>query len=250
MINTIIVDNEPACIKTLSKDLMRYPEIRVVETITSSEEARLLIPKIKPDLLFLDIEMPGMNGLELLDAIHDQIRSQMCVVFYSAFNKYMIDALRSSVFDFLLKLYEPEELDLIIERIKDKLKSNRLNITMPSSQLLVHSGRFALNTVKGLIFLKPSDVLCFLYFKDQRFWQITLTDMTTCNLRQHTSSKDILKINPSFFQINQGVILNLDYLMSIENKTGRCMLYPSFKDIELFISRRYYTKIREILEIL
>ena len=69
-------------------------------------------------------------------------------------------------------------------------------------------------------------------------------------LRMSTTAKDLLGINPSFVQISQDYIVNLDYLCSIENVTLKCELYSPFTDIELNVSQRYYRRLRDVLEIL
>lgn len=105
-IKTIIVDDEINSIHNLEEDLKAYPEIEILDTITSSQKAKKSIIQYQPDLLFLDVEMPYINGIELLQEIRPYVRNNMRVIFYSAFDKYMLDALRASAFDYLLKPYQ------------------------------------------------------------------------------------------------------------------------------------------------
>lgn len=77
---------------------------------------------IQPDVLFIDVEMPGQTGFEVLQSLRDEIPMDLIVVFYSAFDKYMIDALRASAFDFLLKPYQQDEFELVVDRIRQKMK--------------------------------------------------------------------------------------------------------------------------------
>lgn len=116
-IKTIIVDDEINSIHNLEEDLKAYPEIEILDTITSSQKAKKSIIQYQPDLLFLDVEMPYINGIELLQEIRPYVRNNMRVIFYSAFDKYMLDALRASAFDYLLKPYQTNELKQIVERI-------------------------------------------------------------------------------------------------------------------------------------
>lgn len=249
-IRTIIVDDEEACIKKLSNDLALYPEIEIVATTTSSQKAKSLILKSQPDLLFLDIEMPGINGLELLNEIDDHTLSNMCIVFYTAFDRYMIDAIRLSAFDFLLKPYKPDELKQIIERVKDKLRSGKSLLDKSLYRILTNERNFAVHTITGLLLLRKSEILYFTYQNEQRYWQLTLTDLSAHKLRLNIIARDILNINPCLIQISQDCILNIDHLSSIENKTLRCILYPPFNTKEIYVSRRYYSKIKDRLDIL
>lgn len=249
-ITTIIVDDNNNSIMTLSKDLTLYPEIKVVETTTSVEKAKKIIVKYQPDLLFLDVEMPKMSGIELLQEIRDSIHPNMYVVFYSAYDKYMIDALRSSAFDYLMKPYHPEELSNIIKRIKTQPEKEKLNFEQSMRRLLTNDRKFALQTISGLLFLRANEVFCFQYVDTIRSWQITMTDLSVYKLRTGIIAKDLISFSPSFMQVNQECILNTDYILSIENKTLKCILYPPFNNFDIHASRRYYSKLKGQLEIL
>jgi two-component system LytT family response regulator len=251
-ITTLIVDDEQACIKTLCADLKQYSEIEIIETLTSTEKAKKAILKQQPQLLFLDVEMPKMNGLELLKEISSLLHSDMCVVFYSAFDKYMIDALRVSAFDFLQKPYLPEELQQIIERVKEKINipSQEINLEQSISRLISGDRKFAIQTIKGLLILHHSQVHYFQYFKDCRCWQIILTNGKTIRLRVNTTAKEILNINASFFQVRQEYIINIDYLASIENGSHRCIFYPPYHTVDIKITLPYYSKLKDALAII
>jgi len=249
-ISTIIVDDEFSCIKALRSDLENYPEIEILETFTSVEKAKKAILKHQPQLLFLDIEMPKMTGVELINEISSDIHSNMCVVFYSAFNKYLIDALRVSAFDYLLKPYQSEELKSIIARVKEKVNTDNANFEQSVRRLLVDDRKFVLQTLTGLLFLHRSKILYFQYNNELRGWQMTLTDRTIHRLRVSTTSKEILNISPSFCQISQDCVINIDYLASIENASMHCVFYSPYDDLSIRVSRRYYSKLKDLLEII
>lgn len=249
-LTTIIVDDDSNSIVTLCKDLANYPEIKIVETTTSTDKAKKIIVQHQPDLLFLDIEMPKITGIELLHEIRTLVHPEIYVVFYSAFDKYMIDALRSSAFDYLIKPYQPIELSNIIERIKQQPKKEKVNIEQSIRRLLTNDRKFALQGISGLLLLRANEVLCFQYIDNMRSWQITMTDLSVHKLRTGIIAKDLLSFSPSFMQINQECILNTDYIASIENKSLKCILYPPFNNIEIHASRRYYSKLKDQLDIL
>ena len=249
-ITTIIVDDQQACIQSLCDDLERFPEIQVVETTVFAEKAKKIIVKQQPDLLFLDVEMPKITGFELLEEIRSSVHSNMYVVFYSAFGEYMINALRASAFDYLLKPYKLEELEAIIERVKKEIEMGKVNFEQSMRRLLSEDRKFALQTVSGLLFLRRNDALYFQYLNESRCWQLMLKDKSIHRLRQNLSAKEISNISASFLQISQDIILNVDYLLSIENRTLRCYLCPPFSDLDIKVSKRYYSKVKEALEII
>ena len=247
---TIIVDDEPACIKTLESDLSRFPEICIVSTCTSPDNAASEIVRLQPDLLFIHVEMPGMTGVELLNRIQSDIHADMHIVFYTAYDKYLLDAIHASAFDYLLKPYHWEELVSLIKRFQTHIdKSEKASLEQSLRKLLIHNDKFAIQTISGLMLVKYEEILLFQYLREQRCWQMMQTDRKQYKLRMSTTAKDLLGINPSFVQISQDCIINMNYLCSIENVTLKCGLTSSFADIELTVSQRYYKRLKDVLNI-
>ena len=120
MYKVIIIDDEKAAIETLRRDLEVQTDLEIKGTAGNGAKGKKLIMDIHPDLLFLDIELPDIQGIRLLSEIREQVLWDMKVVFYTAYDKYLLQALRESAFDYLLKPYDIEELNLIIEYLKDK----------------------------------------------------------------------------------------------------------------------------------
>ncbi len=249
-ITAIIVDDEPNSIRNLADDLAAYPEITVLDTQTSPMKAKKSIIQYQPDILFLDVEFSTTNGIELLQEVRPYIYNNMHVVFYTAFDKYMIDALRASAFDYLLKPYLEDELRQIIERVKREKASNPINFEQAMRQLLSNDCKFAVQTVSSLLLLRRSEILYFHYSDEGRCWHMTLTNMEDYRLRLSTKARDILSLSSSFIRINTDCILNIDYLSSVENSTLRCVLYAPFNSLDLVASRRHYSKIKEALKLL
>lgn len=121
-IKVVIVDDEPQSIHRLQDDLATLEDFEVIATSSSAVSAKNLVMSIQPDVLFINVEMPGQTGFEVLQSLRDEIPMDLIVVFYSAFDKYMIDALRASAFDFLLKPYQQDEFELVVDRIRQKMK--------------------------------------------------------------------------------------------------------------------------------
>lgn len=247
---SIIVDDEPMAIETLSNDLKNYPEIEIVGKLTTMEGTLQKIVQFRPDILFLDVEMPGMSGIELLQQMPLSVCCNMHIIFYSAFDKYIIDALRSAAFDYLLKPYRIEELDNIVKRIKLDSINNQPDLGQVLRQLQNNNTKIAVQTIKCLLLLHRQEILCFQYFDDTRCWQMILTSMEKHRLRSNTKAKDILMLCPDFIRVNPNCILNIDYLSSVENGTLRCILYAPFNNFTIVVSRRHYSKIKETLQML
>ena len=276
-IKVVIVDDEPQSILRLENDLAALEDFEVIATSSSAMSAKTLVMSMQPDVLFIDVEMPGQTGFEVLQSLRDEMPMDLIVVFYSAFNKYMIDALRASAFDFLLKPYQQEELELVVGRIRQKMEggdgsssssSSSLGSSFSSSSssseshqnpqdliglngLLGTSGkRLAIQTISGLLMVKPDEVFCCTFDEDTRLWHLRLANGQIHKLKKQTTAKSVLSLSPSLAQVRQDCIINLDYLISIENYTLRCIFSPPFDQENITVSRRCYKAVKEKLEIL
>jgi len=247
-INTIIVDDSALWSIKLHKDLQKYAEINILATIPSIEKLKKEILELQPFLLFINVEMSKTNSRELLQELRTFLHSDACIVFYCENNKYMIDALRASAFDYLPKSYKSEELEQIVERVKHKHKSIHSNF-FHSNRLLLDDRKFALRTVTGLLLLKRSEVIYFQYDNSLHSWKICLAGNHFSRLRTCITAKHILDLSPAFFQANQFVIINIDYLDSIDTQL-HCAFRPPYNNLNITISRRYYHKLKESMEII
>lgn len=252
-LSTIIIDDNPTSMDILCHDLRKYADIEVVATTPSPMAALNLITTVQPDVCFLDVEMECMNGIELLQRLDEQhaLPKRMKVVFYTAYKKYMIDAIRASAFDYLLKPYKADELEAIVNRLRITSQPTQNDAPTFSDSLrrmFMQEQRFTLQSITGLLILHHSQVVCFNYIDQLRCWQVMLTDRQKHRLRTTTRAQDITKINPNFKQVSNACIINMEYLASIENKTYRCCLYPPFNDIDVCVTRHYYTELRNSLE--
>src|SRR6202049_4993470 len=118
MIKAILIDDEAHCLDTLNMLLNDYcPEVKVMDRYSSSKKALEAIEKIKPELVFLDIEMPVMNGFELLEQFE---RIPFSVIFTTSYDQYAIKAIRFSALDYLLKPIDPKELVAAITKVEQQ----------------------------------------------------------------------------------------------------------------------------------
>ena len=276
-IKVVIVDDEPQSIHRLQNDLATLVDFEVIATSSSAVSAKNLVMSMQPDVLFLDVEMPGQTGLEVLQSLREEMPMELIVVFYSAFDKYMIEALRVAAFDFLLKPYQQEELELIVGRIRQKMKDGKdgdekessaapdssscpsasamasqktLELAGVNGLLPTSAKRLAIQTISGLLMLKPDDVFSCIFDEDTHLWQLKLSNGQIYKLKKQTTAKTILSMSPSLAQVRQDCIINLDYLLCIENYTLRCIFSPPFDQEEITVSRRCYKAVKDLLEIL
>lgn len=244
----VIIDDERSASDALRRELEPYREFAIKGIASSGAKGKKMIMELHPDLLFLDVELPDTLGLNLLSEIREDILWDMKVVFYTSYDKYLLQALRESAFDFLLKPFEAEDLKVIMERYRKAMTSAALPL-LPSfassiSALMPQQGMFMISTVTGFKLLRLEEIGFFEYLKDKRQWQVVLFNQTRLNLKRNTKAEDIISYSQAFVQISQSAIVNVNYLAMIDGKC--CQLYPPFHDKnDLMISRSYLKELQE-----
>ena len=128
MIRSIIIDDEKNCVDSLAFDLQKnFPQIELIDTCTSPKQGLMSIRKQKPDLVFLDVQMPWMNGFEMLEML-DEI--DFAIIFTTAYDQFAAKAFRLSAIDYLLKPVDVNDLKEAVKKATDKIdqKSGKANI--------------------------------------------------------------------------------------------------------------------------
>ncbi len=241
-----IVDDEAVCISNLCNSLTTYNNIHIVGTAQTVSAGKKLILEKQPDLLFLDVEIPETSGLELLHEIRNQVNWQMQVIFYTAYEKYLLDALRESAFDYLLKPYEQDKFAVVMDRFFASVKQGDMlsSFINSLSRLIPENKTFLVATVTGYLTLRPEQIGYFEYIKESKHWYVTLQNKKSIQLRRNTTAEEILRLSKHFGQINQQQIININCLAMIEGK--RCLLYPPFEDASsLVISRNFFKVLQD-----
>lgn len=157
----IIIDNDIKAINNLSSKLRHHcPKIEIVAQCLSGEEGIAAINTHQPDIVFLDIEMPpGMNGFQMLTQLD---RSDFALIFVSAYNKYLLNALRVQALDFLVKPVTPEELKTAMERVvvhyQEKKEYTWLRSVRHMLAQLSGTG-ILINSSKGQRYIDPLSVI-------------------------------------------------------------------------------------------
>jgi len=122
MIKAIIIDDESNCVESLSFDLAKYCEgVEVVEKCLSSKAGLIAIRKHKPDLVFLDVQMPWMNGFEMLEVLQD---INFAIIFTTAFDQFAAKAFRLSAVDYLLKPIDSSDLKAAVQKATEQIMRN------------------------------------------------------------------------------------------------------------------------------
>lgn len=246
MYNVVIVEDDDAAAKRLEDALHSYATFNVVNVFHSLRAAREGIDEIHPDLLFLDVELPDGKGFTMIDKIRSYVRWDMKTVFYTAHDKYMLNAIRSEAFDYLLKPFDNKDLDDILKKFLER-KHEAENPFLPNSTGMPYpplsknqsdNQCFMIQKLSGDIrVIKIADIGVFRFNKARRTWEVLLFNLEWEPLRTNMKPTQILQYSTLFIRTHQSYIINVSYLAMIHDNT--CLLYPPFNKIEIPISNRY-----------
>lgn len=246
MIRTILIDDEPLSREIVKSYLKGYPEVTVVEECNDGFEGVKAIQQHKPDLIFLDIQMPKINGFEMLELIEQA----PAVIFTTAFDEYAIRAFETNATDYLLKPFSEDRFRKAMEKFLERAHTGTTDQSMQLSETLAHApvnhDRIVVKTgtkvkiipVKDIHFLEADDDFvrivteegAFLKNKTMQFYEKTL-DPT------------------QFVRVHRSYLLHINRITRIDpyQKESHLAILRDGKQIP--VSKTGYARLKEILGI-
>jgi DNA-binding LytR/AlgR family response regulator len=221
-ITAIIIDDEPDAINLLSLYLRHYPEINILGKETNAKKGLELVSENFPDLVFLDIDMPDMNGLQVAHHIHsDNFHSE--IVFTTAYQNYAYDALGIEPLDFLIKPYCVEDLGTVIHKFKIKSERKKMDLKMAQFVILQSNlPKLKLPASHGVVMVDLKDIVI---LKSQgNKCAIHLQDGTSETINKNLGEIVELINSPVFFRLSRSTYINLNFLTRIDKKNNKCFL--------------------------
>lgn len=212
-LSAVIVDDEKRCVEMMRLDLEKHcPKVEVIESFTSSKEALLHIKKIKPDLLFLDVEMPFLNGFELLELLGEPFFE---VIFTTAYDKFAVKAFQFSAIDYLLKPIDPADLKKAVGKVHQKIGRPLTQAHVDHLMKNIHShesrfGRIVLPSNDGYEFVMVDDIV---YFQaDSNYTQVVFQNGKKTLVSRTLKELQSILEESHFFRIHQSHLINLNHL--------------------------------------
>lgn len=239
----VIIDDEDSAIDNLCFLLKKYEGISVAGVARTGAAGLKLVQKVKPELLFLDVELPDMSGMEVATRLRGNTDWKMKIVFYTAYNKYLIDALRNRAFDFLLKPIDINEMEVVMKRLIQE--EGGMEVTVSPKVALDDDKPFMLFTPTGDIrFVRPSEIGYFRYVSSRKIWEVALSNGSFLPLKRNTTAEQLCAFDGAFVQIHQSYIINMNYLVMV--KENQCIMYPPFNvGEELSVSKKFRKEMME-----
>jgi two-component system LytT family response regulator len=249
MIRTIIIDDEHLAIESLQWEIENFCEdLKINDTFTNPKEAIIRINYLKPDLVMLDIEMPEIDGFQLLQLLDYK---NFDLIITTAYNQYAIQAFKANAIDYLLKPIDPNDLIKSIERVKKRQynQSSNKNIETILTEFVKKNKskhqKIPISVDSKILFVNSKDIL---YCKsDGSYTHLFLkNDVDYLVSKSIKHFEDILP-EELFLRIHKSYIINVDEVVGI-NKQGNGEVILS-NEAEIPISRSYKHQLLEILHV-
>jgi len=238
----LVIDDERLARKELIKLLNEHPEIEVIGEAANADEAMDLIEKLNPDLLFLDIQMPGKSGFELLE----KLDTVPMVIFTTAFDEYALKAFEVSALDYLLKPIQPERLNETITKLI-KAESGQ------GSESVENDGtRLKLN---DRVFVKDGDRCWFVSLSNIRLFESdgnyikVYFDTFKPMIHKSLNALDDKLDQRMFFRASRKHIINLSWLETIEPWFNGGLMVKLKGGEKVEVSRRQASKFKEMMSL-
>lgn len=240
MIRTIIIDDEPSAVNVLSLLLKKKckADIQIIATSNSPHLGKLLIDEHDPDLVFLDIEMPGMTGIDL---VRSYSGPRFKVVFTTAFDAYAVEAFRLNAIDYLLKPVESEDIEKLIMKVKReivstedfKVQANNLQKLFAETHSITET-KIGIGMADKIVFVNIADIL---YCEAQAaYTYIYLIDGSKVVASKSLGEFEALLLYKCFFRIHHSYLINLNKIKEFQRAEGGYVLMEN--KVKLEVSQR------------
>ena len=250
----ILVDDEDLARQVLRELLQAHPEVEIVAECANGFEAVKAVVDLKPDLLFLDVQMPKLDGFEVLELTG----SEPAVIFVTAYDQYALRAFEAHAVDYLLKPFGADRLRGALERATERLEinrlgSNRLGGKLPPPLELAAEARPPAQFLERIVVkdgprvhLIPVRKLDYAEAQDD---YVALSTEGKKHLKQQTISSLEKALDPTrFLRVHRSYIVNLERVVKIEPYGKDTHVVVLTTGAQLPVSRTGYARLREVLE--
>ncbi len=237
----LVIDDERLARKELISLLNDYPKIEIVGEAINADDAQEKIAELKPELLFLDIQMPGRNGFELLESL-DVVPK---VIFTTAYDEYALKAFEVNALDYLLKPIRRERLDECIDKVVEEENAEKPEPPSPEYKL----------RLSDRVFVKDGDKCWFVRLSEVRLFESdgnyikVYFDRFKPMIHKSLNALDKKLDDRSFFRASRKHIVNLSWVESIEPWFNGGLLVKMKGGDKVEVSRRQASKFKDMMSL-
>lgn len=250
-IRTLIVDDEPLARDRIKRILREEPEIQVIGECGNGKEAVKAILEKHPDLVFLDIQMPEINGFDVVNALDAE--SMPAIVFVTAYDQYALQAFDVHALDYLLKPFNRERLHKAVAHARDQIEGKRIGkLDERLSSLIAdlrterkYLERLVVKSVGRVFFLKVGEI----DWIEAAGNYVKLHTARTAHMVRETMNSIESKLDPDrFYRIHRSTIVNIDRIKELHPMFSGDYAVLLDNGTELSLSRNYRERMLELFE--
>jgi two-component system LytT family response regulator len=243
MIRTIIIDDEPLAIDSLAHVLKNKcgDDVRVIATCNSPKLAKSIIEEHKPDLVFTDVEMPGMSGIDLIRSFGNP---EFHVVFITAYDAYAVEAFRLSAMDYLLKPVDAEDIVTTIAKVKNAIRKNE-NFVHTQLQNLekilaqnhaASESKIGIGMAEKIVFVEIAEIV---YCKAEgAYTHVFLSDGKKIVASRSLGEFENQLKSQKFFRIHHSILVNLRHIKEFQRFDGGYVIMDNNSKLEVSHRKR------------
>jgi two-component system LytT family response regulator len=220
-LRAVLIDDEKHCVETLRYELQLHcSHVNVVGTASSGPEGIVMIRELEPDLVFMDIEMPGMSGFETLRQLG---KTESNIIFVTAYDQYALQAFRCAATDYLLKPVISEQLIEAVNRVsarstEESVTNERLEALLYNLREGMKSPRVALSSGRSIDFVEASKIM---YCKaESNYTDVFLIDGKRYTLSKTLSDVETMLEHLDFFRVHQSYLISFGQMTSYMRDDG------------------------------
>ncbi|AAK79636.1 DNA-binding LytR/AlgR family response regulator [Clostridium acetobutylicum] len=251
-IKCILIEDEISNEKELYFILRRYDDIEIVGMVQNTDEGIDLVKKLRPQAVFLDINVPNFNGIKLAEEIKD-VDSTIAVIFVTAYDKYAVAAFEIKALDYILKPFSIARIEKAVERLKEYINVNK-SMKEKLFELICEFNnmerKYIINKIpcenKGKIVLVDVNDIYFFYIKSEKTY-VKLNDIIYVT----SSTLNDMEKKTGFFRAHRSYLVNLNKIFEIYswfNGTYK-LIMSDYRKSEIPVSRGNVRKLKEIINI-
>lgn len=237
---TIIIDDNKDAAHYLAEHLEKYKDTSVVGIAYNGFDGLIMVSEHQPDLIFLDVQLPDISGLDFLDRVDVFTHGRCRVVMYTAYAEFVLPAFRKKAFDVLLKPIDEKELATVMDRLRSEAGGSDGNKVMRDGKK--NDDKFLLytNTIDFRL-VDKRDVCLFQYNHEVRCWEAVVAGCKApVRLKRTLKSDELLRFDSQFVQVSQRCIVNMNYLIEVVDNV--CHFYPPFEALTHIKVGRFYRR--------
>ena len=229
-IKVVVVDDEKNAVESMLTILKNFcTDVEIVGTANNATTGIETINKLKPDLAFVDVEMPDANGFDVINCINNK---NILMVFVTAFDQYAIRAFKANVIGYLLKPVDIEDVQNIVEKARQLTLNRELIDNIAEKKTSIE--KICIPTGKGLIFIDPNNII--FIEADGRYSKIHILEHELIFVSKSLGEIEEMLDPEIFFRAHHSTLVNIKHVNELNTKDGLCIMLSG--NNKVILSRR------------